>query len=60
MPEYFKNLPARIPFAGEVVLRGEAVIKYSDFRKINEGIEDVDARYKNPRNLVQWFCKTAE
>ena len=47
----FKNLPARIPFAGEVVLRGEAVIKYSDFRKINEGIEDVDARYKNPRNL---------
>ena len=47
----FKNLPAKIPFAGEVVLRGEAVIKYSDFRKINEGIEDVDARYKNPRNL---------
>lgn len=47
----FKNLPAKIPFAGEVVLRGEAVIKYSDFKKINEGIEDVDARYKNPRNL---------
>ena len=38
----FKNLPGdRIPFAGEVVLRGEAVIKYSDFKKINEGIEDV-------------------
>ena len=47
----FKNLPSRIPFDGELVLRGEAVIKYSDFRKINESIENVDARYKNPRNL---------
>ena len=47
----FKNLPAKIPFDGELVLRGEAVIRYSDFRKINESIENVDARYKNPRNL---------
>ncbi len=47
----FKNLPTRIPFLGELVLRGEAVIKYSDFRRMNEEIEDVDARYKNPRNL---------
>ena len=47
----FKNLPLNIPFKGELVLRGEAVISYSDFEKINAGIEDVDARYKNPRNL---------
>ena len=47
----FKNLPAQSPFDGEVVLRGEAVIRYSDFEKINAGIEDVDSRYKNPRNL---------
>ena len=47
----FKNLPAKIPFDGELVLRGEAVIRYSDFQKINESIENVDARYKNPRNL---------
>lgn len=47
----FKNLPVKIPFHGELVLRGEAVIKYSDFEKINETIEDVDAKYKNPRNL---------
>ncbi|MBQ9119085.1 MAG: NAD-dependent DNA ligase LigA [Lachnospiraceae bacterium] len=47
----FKNVPLSIPFRGELVLRGEAVIKYSDFEKINAEIEDVDARYKNPRNL---------
>ncbi len=47
----FKNIPLSIPFAGELILRGEAVIKYSDFEKINEGIADVEARYKNPRNL---------
>lgn len=47
----FHNLPARIPFDGELTLRGEAVIRYSDFEKINEKIEDVGARYKNPRNL---------
>ena len=47
----FVNLPARIPYEGQLILRGEAVITYSDFKKINETIEDVDARYKNPRNL---------
>lgn len=47
----FRNLPLRIPFTGELVLRGEAVIGYRDFEKINDEIEDVDARYKNPRNL---------
>ena len=47
----FKNLPHKIAYDGELVLRGEAVIKYSDFKRINEQIEDVDARYKNPRNL---------
>ncbi len=47
----FDNLPLRIPYEGELVLRGEAIIHYSDFEKINQEIEDVDARYKNPRNL---------
>ncbi|WP_313133607.1 NAD-dependent DNA ligase LigA [Anaerocolumna sp.] len=47
----FKNLPITISYPGELVLRGEAVIKYSDFEKINKEIEDVDAKYKNPRNL---------
>ena len=47
----FQNIPLRIPFTGELVLRGEAVIGYKDFEKINEEIEDVDVRYKNPRNL---------
>ena len=47
----FANLPLSISYQGELVLRGEAVIKYSDFQKINEEIGDADARYKNPRNL---------
>lgn len=47
----FQNLPGRIPFQGELVLRGEALIRYSDFEKMNASIEDVDAKYKNPRNL---------
>ncbi len=47
----FVNLPHAIPFQGELVLRGEAVISYSDFEKINAGIEDTDEKYKNPRNL---------
>lgn len=47
----FKNVPLRIPFEERLVLRGEAVIRYSDFERINRSIEDVDARYKNPRNL---------
>ena len=47
----FKNVPASVPFLGELVIRGEAVIKYTDFEKINAAIEDVEAKYKNPRNL---------
>jgi DNA ligase (NAD+) len=47
----FKNLPLRIAYQGELILRGEAVIGYTDFEKINAEIEDVDAKYKNPRNL---------
>ena len=47
----FKNLPLKIAYTGELILRGEAVISYSDFEKINAEIEDVDAKYKNPRNL---------
>lgn len=47
----FKNLPKRIPFKGELVIRGEAFIKYSDFDKINQKIPEFDAKYKNPRNL---------
>ncbi|MBE5958460.1 MAG: NAD-dependent DNA ligase LigA [Lachnospiraceae bacterium] len=47
----FKNIPLSIEFKGELVVRGEAVIKYSDFNLINETIEDADSKYKNPRNL---------
>lgn len=47
----FKNVPLSIPFQGELILRGEAVITYSDFEKINRQIEDAESRYKNPRNL---------
>lgn len=47
----FKNIPLQISYTGELILRGEAVITYSDFEKMNGEIEDVSARYKNPRNL---------
>lgn len=47
----FANIPLKIAYQGQLILRGEAIIKYSDFHKINEEIEDVDAKYKNPRNL---------
>ena len=47
----FKNIPLSVPFKEQLVLRGEAVIKYTDFEEINSKIEDVDAKYKNPRNL---------
>ena len=47
----FKNLPRTIPFQGELILRGEAVITYSDFEKINANIEEAQEKYKNPRNL---------
>ncbi len=47
----FVNLPHTIPFQGHLVLRGEAVITYSDFKKINDTIEEENSKYKNPRNL---------
>ena len=47
----FDNVPLKIPYQGELTLRGEAIITYSEFEKINSESEDVDARYKNPRNL---------
>ena len=47
----FRNIPLKISYQGRLVLRGEAVITYPDFERINSSIEDVDARYKNPRNL---------
>ena len=47
----FSNLPVKIDYRGQLILRGEAVIRYSDFEKINAQLEDVDAKYKNPRNL---------
>ena len=47
----FKNVPLLIPFKGRLVIRGEAIITYSDFEKINEKIPEIDAKYKNPRNL---------
>ena len=47
----FKNIPLKIAYKGELVLRGEAVIRYSDFEQINAAIEKDEDRYKNPRNL---------
>ena len=47
----FKNIPLRIPYKGQLLLRGEAIITYSEFERINETIGDADAKYKNPRNL---------
>ena len=47
----FINVPTTIPYKGQLILRGEAVISYSDFEKLNDSIADVDAKYKNPRNL---------
>ncbi|MCI7796697.1 MAG: NAD-dependent DNA ligase LigA [Lachnospiraceae bacterium] len=47
----FVNLPTAIPWKGKLVLRGEAIITYRDFEKLNEAIPEADAKYKNPRNL---------
>ncbi|MDR1496151.1 MAG: NAD-dependent DNA ligase LigA [Clostridiales Family XIII bacterium] len=46
------NVPLGIPYGGDLLLRGEAIIRYSDFTKINDAIEDVDTKFKNPRNLA--------
>jgi len=47
----FTNIPINISYKGNLILRGEAIIRYSDFERINNEIEDVNAKYKNPRNL---------
>ena len=47
----FKNIPLSIKYKGKLVVRGEAIIKYSDFKKMNEELDDGDGQYKNPRNL---------
>ena len=47
----FVNIPHRIGYKGKLIIRGEAVIRYSDFNRINDAITDVSAKYKNPRNL---------
>ena len=47
----YKNIPLKIPYKGELVLRGESIITYSEFERINAEIEDTAAKYKNPRNL---------
>lgn len=49
--KFFVNLPAKIPYKGELVIRGEAIITYSDFERINRSIEEDENKYKNPRNL---------
>ena len=48
---FFENIPLVIPYKGSLMLRGEAIIKYSDFNRINDEIADVAEKYKNPRNL---------
>ena len=47
----FKNIPAKIPYTGTLVIRGEALIRYSDFKVLNESFSDIQEKYKNPRNL---------
>lgn len=47
----FKNIPITIPYKGKLILRGEAIIKYSDFKKMNEELSEDENQYKNPRNL---------
>ena len=47
----FKNIPFTIPYKEELIVRGEAIIKYSDFKSLNDEFGDDDMQYKNPRNL---------
>jgi len=46
----FKNIPLKINYSGELVIRGEAVISFDDFNRINESLDE-NEKYKNPRNL---------
>ena len=57
---FSKNIPLKISFRGRLVLRGEAIITYSDFEKINETIGDADAKYKKSQKSLQWFRASAE
>ena len=56
----FKNLPLSIPFKGKVVLRGEALISYDNFKKINENLPEGEEVYKNPRNLCAGSVRTLD
>lgn len=47
----FENIPLKIAYQDELVVRGEAIITYDDFEKINAAIEIESEKYKNPRNL---------
>lgn len=47
----FKNIPVTIPYKGKLIIRGEAIITYSEFERINREIPETDSKYKNPRNL---------
>lgn len=56
----FKNLPLTVPFKGKLVLRGEAVISYADFEKINNSLPEGEEPYKNPRNLCSGSVRTLD
>lgn len=47
----FRNLPAHISYTGRLIIRGEALIRYSDFEELNRGEAEIGEKYKNPRNL---------
>lgn len=47
----FQNIPKKIAFRGHLVIRGEALIRYSDFKILNEEVDEIAKKYKNPRNL---------
>ncbi len=47
----FANLPRKVSYKGQLIIRGEAIITYSEFERINATIPDAEAKYKNPRNL---------
>ena len=55
----FVNIPLMIPYPGELILRGEAVIGYTDFNKLNSEVAEVETKYKNPRNLCKRLRKAA-
>lgn len=59
--KHFRNLPLRIPYKGKLVLRGEAVMTYSDFERINKGlVTSGDELKKNPRNLCSGTVRSVD